>query len=105
MSALEQRLQQIDRLMGQAQGIDFRVDSLDEQFRQAFPASFEHLARRDSRIAAAKQRLEREMAAFRQAMGVQSGIVENVRDDAKTLKANVERSQGAEGGQIGRAHD
>ncbi len=34
---------QIDRLMGQAQGIDFRVDRLDEQFRQAFPTSFEHL--------------------------------------------------------------
>src|SRR3546814_10590441 len=56
------------------------------------------LARRDSRIAAAKQRLESEMAAFRQAMGVQSGIVENVRDDAETLKAIVDRSQGAEGG-------
>ena len=98
MSALEQRLQQIDRLMGQAQGIDFRVDRLDEQFRQAFPASFEHLARRDSRIAAAKQRLESEMAAFHQAMGVQSGIVENVRDDAEALKAIVDRSQGAEGG-------
>jgi len=98
MAALEQRLQQIDRLMGQAQGIDFRVDRLDEQFRQAFPASFEHLARRDSRIAAAKQRLESEMAAFRQTMGVQSGIVENVRGDAEALKAIVERSQGAEGG-------
>src|SRR3546814_7058628 len=35
MSQLQQRLQQIDRLMGQAQGIDFRVDRLDEQFRQA----------------------------------------------------------------------
>src|SRR3546814_564718 len=41
MSALEQRLQQIDRLMGQAQGIDFRVDRLDEQFRPAFPARSE----------------------------------------------------------------
>ena len=98
MLQLQQRLQQIDRLMGQAQGIDFRVDRLDEQFRQAFPASFEHLARRDSRIAAAKQRLESELAAFRQAMGVQSGIVENVRDDAEALKAIVDRSQGAEGG-------
>jgi type IV secretion system protein TrbJ len=98
MSQLQQRLQQIDRLMGQAQGVDFRVDRLDEQFRQAFPTSFEHLARRDSRIAAAKQRLESEMAAFRQAMGVQSGIVENVRGDAEALKAIVDRSQGAEGG-------
>src|SRR3546814_14731242 len=98
MTALEQRLQQIDRLRGQAQVIDFRVDRLDEQFRQAFPTSFEHLAWRDSRIAAAKQRLESEMAAFRQTMGVQSGIVENVRDDAAALTAIVDRSQGAEGG-------
>ena len=98
MSALQQRLQEIDRLMGQAQGIDFRLDRLDEQFRAAFPASFEHLARRDRRIAAAKQRLEAEMAAFRQAMGVQSGIVGNVREDAEALKAIVEKSQSAEGG-------
>lgn len=97
MSLLQQRLQDIDRLMGQAQGIDFRVGRLDEQFRAAFPAGFEHLARRDSRIAAARQRLDSEMAAFRQAMGVQSGIVENVREDAEALKAIVDRSQGAEG--------
>ncbi len=98
MSALQKRLQDIDRLMGQAQGIDFRVDRLDDQFRAAFPTSFEHLARRDGRIAAAKERLESEMAAFRQAMRVQSGIVENVRDDAQALSAIVEKSQGAEGG-------
>lgn len=98
LSAVERRLQEIDRLMGQAQGVDLRVDRLDEQFRQAFPTSFEHLARRDTRIAAAKQKLDNEMAAFRQAMSVQSGIVENVRADAEALKAIVDRSQGAEGG-------
>ncbi|MGQ2929296.1 MAG: P-type conjugative transfer protein TrbJ, partial [Sphingopyxis sp.] len=32
MTALQQRLADIDRLMGQAQGIDFRVDRLDDQF-------------------------------------------------------------------------
>ena len=98
MAALQQRLQEIDRLMGEAQGIDFRVDRLDEQFRQAFPTGFDHLARRNTRIAAARQRLDREMAAFRQAMAVQSGIAENVRGDAEALKAIVGKSQGAEGG-------
>ena len=95
---LQQRLQQIDRLMGQAQGIDFRIDQLDDQFRKAFPTSFDQLLRRDQRIATAKQRLDTEMAAFRQTMGVQSEIVENVRDDAQALKSIVDRSQGAEGG-------
>src|SRR3546814_4908771 len=45
----------------------------------------------------ARQRLDNEMAAFRQTMQVQSGIVENVRDDAQTLAAIVAKSQGAEG--------
>jgi P-type conjugative transfer protein TrbJ len=97
MAALQQRLADIDRLMGQAQGIDFRVDRLDDQFRAAFPTSFEHLARRDTRIAAARARIDAEMASFRQAMGVQSGIVENVQDDAEVLKAIVDKSQGAGG--------
>lgn len=97
LNQLQQQLQQIDRLMGQAQGIDFRVDQLDEQFRRQFPDTFDTTLRRDQRIAAARQRLDNEMASFRQAMTVQSGIVENVRDDAQTLRSIVERSQGAEG--------
>ncbi|HWT41310.1 MAG TPA: P-type conjugative transfer protein TrbJ [Sphingopyxis sp.] len=98
MSALQQRLAEIDRLMGQAQGIEFRLDRLDGQFRAAFPTSFEHLARRDQRLATARARIEAEMESFRHAMSVQSGIVENVRSDTETLRAIVERSQGAEGG-------
>lgn len=97
LGQLQQRLQQIDRLMGQAQGIDFHVDQLDEQFQQQFPDSFDASLTRDQRVAAARQRLDKEMASFRQAMTVQSGIVENVQDDAQTLRSIVDRSQGAEG--------
>ncbi|RIV80345.1 P-type conjugative transfer protein TrbJ [Pelagerythrobacter aerophilus] len=97
LDALRQRLQDIDRLMGQAQGIDFKLDELDEQFAGLFPESFEHLATRDRRIAAARHRLDTAMASFRQTMGIQSSIVENVREDAEALKAIVDKSQGAEG--------
>ena len=97
LEQLHQTLAEIDRLMGQAQGIGFRVDQLDERYRQLFPAGFDHLRDRDQRTAAAKRRLDTEMAAFRQTMGVQSQIVANVRDDAAILKSIVERSQGAEG--------
>jgi len=97
LDQLRQKLVEIDRLMGQAQGLDFRVDRLDERFRQLFPDSFDRALGRDQRVASARERLDNEMAAFRQAMTVQSGIVENVRDDAETLKAIVDRSQGAEG--------
>ncbi|MCW0199861.1 P-type conjugative transfer protein TrbJ [Sphingopyxis sp.] len=97
LDELRQTLGEIDKLMGQAQGIDFRVDELDEQFRRQFPDSFDKLLGRDQRIATAKQRLDNEMAAFRQTMTVQSGIVENVRDDAQALSQIVAKSQGAEG--------
>lgn len=94
---LRQKLAEIDKLMGQAQGIDFRVDQLDERYRQLFPDSVDRVLKRDQRLASAKQRLDNEMAAFRQTMEVQSGIVENVRDDAQALAAIVAKSQGAEG--------
>ena len=97
LDQLRQKLGEIDKLMGQAQGIDFRVDQIDERYRQLFPDSFDKLVGRDQRIATAKQRLDNEMAAFRQTMEVQSGIVENVRDDAQALAAIVAKSQGAEG--------
>ncbi len=97
LDRLRQKLAEIDKLMGQAQGIDFRVDQLDERYRQLFPDSVDRVLKRDQRLASAKQRLDNEMAAFRQTMEVQSGIVENVRDDAQALAAIVAKSQGAEG--------
>lgn len=97
LDQLRQNLGEIDRLMGQAQGIDFRVDRLGEQFRRQFPGSVGEVMERDQRIATAKQRLDNAMASFRQTMTVQSGIVENVRDDAQALGEIVAKSQGAQG--------
>jgi P-type conjugative transfer protein TrbJ len=97
LQQLQQRLGQIDQLMGQAQGIDFRVDQLDTQFRQLFPSNFDQLLRRDQRVVAARARLDAAMSAFRQTMGVQSQIVDNVHSDTEALAQIVARSQGAEG--------
>jgi P-type conjugative transfer protein TrbJ len=97
LAQLQQRLQQINGLMGQAQGIDFRVDQLDAQFRQLFPGSAGQLLLRDQRVAAARTRLEAAMSAFRRTMGVQSQVVDNVRSDAQALADILSRSQGAEG--------
>jgi type IV secretion system protein TrbJ len=97
LDALRQRLQQIDALMGRAQGIRFRISEVQQEFAGHFPEGFDVLARRDLRVAAAHQRLETAMASFRQTMSVQSEIVENVRDDTEELKAIADKSQGAEG--------
>lgn len=97
LRAITQRLQQIDQLMGQAQGIQFRVANLDQQFRSMFPQSFNQALTNDSHVIEARGRLDASMAAFRQTMGVQAQVVENVSADAQTLSGIVARSQGAEG--------
>lgn len=97
MQQLQQRLQRIDQLMGQARGVDFRVDQLEQQLRQLYPQGIQQLLSRDQRAALARARLDAAMSQYRQTMGVQSQIVVNVREDAQSLSAIVARSQGAEG--------
>ena len=97
IQAITSTLQQIDQLMGQAQGIQFRVDGLDQQFRALFPQSFSQALTMNGQVVAARTRLDTEMAAYKQTMGVQAQVVENVQADAHTLGGIVSRSQGAEG--------
>ncbi len=97
-------MQRIDQLMGQAQGIDFRIDQLDERIRTLFPGEVQRVLGRDQRVAQARARLDAAMAGYRQAMSVQAQVVENVREDAGTLAELVDRSQGAVGSlQVGQA--
>ena len=97
LQALTARLQQIDQLMGQAQGIQFRVASTDQQFRTLFPGASGQALTSSVQLANARARMAASVAAFRQAMSVQSQIVENVQADASSLGGIVSRSQGAEG--------
>lgn len=97
LQALTQTLQQVDRLMGQAQGISFHVSGLDQQFRQLFPRSFDQELRTNQQVIAAKARLDTAMSAYQQTMTVQAQVAENVGADATTLSAIIAKSQGAEG--------
>lgn len=104
LQALQQTLQQIDQLMGQAQGIQFRVANLDQQFKSMFPNDLKLALNTNGQVIAARTRLDTSMAAFRQTMAVQSQVVENVEADAANLREIVSRSQGAEGAlQVGQA--
>lgn len=98
LQQLNQTLQQIDKLMGQAQGIDFKVDGLDAQFQRLFPQSFNQALTGNQRVIESRNRLDTAMAAFRQTMSVQSQVVGNVQADAQALSAIVGKSQSAEGG-------
>lgn len=101
---LQQRMQQIDQLMGQAQGIQFHLAGLDQQFRAQYPTSFDAALTNDSHVVDARKRLDMSTAAYRQTMAVQAQVVENVAADQAALAGIVERSQGAEGAlQVGQA--
>lgn len=104
LQQLQAKLQQIDALMARAQGIDFRVDGLDAQFRRMFPQDVNQALTADQRVIASRSRLDTAMAAFRQTMAVQSQVVESVAVDARTVSSIADRSQTAEGAlQVGQA--
>jgi type IV secretion system protein TrbJ len=90
-------LQRVDRLMGQARGIDFRVDRLDERFRAMFPGAVDQALRTDRRVADARARLDGAMDGLRHSISVQAEVVANVREDAALLADLVARSQNAVG--------
>jgi P-type conjugative transfer protein TrbJ len=95
--ALKQKLAEIDRLMGRAQAIDFRVDQLDDEFTSPFQKDFTSALRTDARVHDARARLDASMRAFRQTMTVQAQVVENIQTDTEALADIVARSQSSEG--------
>jgi P-type conjugative transfer protein TrbJ len=90
-------LQQVEQLMGQARGIDFRVDRLDERFRGMFPGAVDNALRIDRRVADARARFDGALDGFRHSVSVQAQVVGSVQEDARLLAELVERSQGAVG--------
>jgi P-type conjugative transfer protein TrbJ len=90
-------LQQIDRLMSQAQSISFNIGNLDTEFAKLFPGASGKGASLDQRIAAAQTRVTSAMTAYKQTMGVQAQVVADVQSDAATLSSLSARSQSSQG--------
>lgn len=97
LQQLTDKLRAVEQLMGQAQGIDFRIDHLDAQFRRLFPADCDAALATEVRLGSARERFDTAMDAFQHSMRVQSQVVGNVTDDAQALERLVDKSQGAEG--------
>jgi P-type conjugative transfer protein TrbJ len=97
LQALLDKLDGIDRLMKQAQSVDFEVDQLEARLRALFPRTFDPASTRDQRVQAARARYDASTDALRRTMTVQSGIVQQAREDAEALAEITARSQGAEG--------
>lgn len=94
---LTSSLQRIDGLMTQASGLSFNLDRLQDQWREQYPESYDATVKVSDVASAARERWQNAMKAFRQTMGVQSQIVENVRADGDLLTDLVSRSQAAAG--------
>src|SRR3546814_9307747 len=58
LQELTTKLAAIDRLMGQAQGIDFRMNGLDAQIRRLFPEQVDAALTSDRQLQNAKVRLD-----------------------------------------------
>ncbi|WP_440531313.1 P-type conjugative transfer protein TrbJ [Sphingobium abikonense] len=97
LQSLKQTMQQIDQLMGQAQGIQFKVASLDQQFRSVYPDSFAQSLTTSQQVQSARMRMDTARAAFEQTITVQAKVVENIASDQAALTGIVARSQSAEG--------
>lgn len=97
LTQLTTTLQKIQTLMGQAQGISFKVSDLDAEFTKLFPGRTSTTATTDMSVLEAKARMDGVMAAYRETMAAQSQIAENVTTDATTLATLSSRSQSSEG--------
>lgn len=96
LQQISSSLGQVDQLMGEAKGIEFKVGQLDAQFKSMFPDA-SSLLRTDQRVAGARAQLESAMEGFRHSMTVQAEVVSNIRDDSALLSELAKRSDGAVG--------
>ncbi len=90
-------LQQVDVLMGQAQGITYNVNDTNTIFRQLYPQEYGTATTSDQLIVDARTRWQASMDAYRQTMTVQSQVVGNVQSDRGLLETLVTQSQGSVG--------
>lgn len=97
LAPIKQALQQVDSLMGQAQGMAFTLSSTEAVLREAYPTALDPQAGTTQVIARAHTQAKAALDAYRQALKVQAQVVENVRADAGLIDDLVQASQGAAG--------
>jgi type IV secretion system protein TrbJ len=97
LAQINSAMQRIDQLMGEAQGIEFKVQGLDQQIKTLFPGALSKALTSDQQVAEARAQLDAATAGYRQAMGVQSQIAQNVAEDAGVLNQLAAASQGSVG--------
>src|SRR3546814_15208998 len=67
LTELTEKLRAVDQLMAAAQGIDFRIDTLDTQFKRLFPDNYDMVKQIYVRLASARAQIGR--AYWREGVG------------------------------------
>ncbi len=98
LAPIKEALQQIDTLMGQAQGMAFTLASTEAALRDAYPSALDPNAATSQILDRARNQARTALDGYRQALKVQAKVVENVQADAALIDQLVQRSQGAGGG-------
>jgi P-type conjugative transfer protein TrbJ len=97
LTSMTSALQQVESLMLQGQGIAFDVTRTDVAFRNDYPDEYAAAVTADKLVRDARARWRNSMHAYRQTLGVQAQVVQNVQADGQLLSSLVTASQGAEG--------
>jgi P-type conjugative transfer protein TrbJ len=97
LTAISQTLSSINQLMSQAQALEFKVATIDQQFKTMFPTTFNQALTNSQHVTEAQTRLSTAKTAFEQTMTVQAQIVETIAADTATLSSISGRSQSAQG--------
>jgi P-type conjugative transfer protein TrbJ len=87
----------INRLMGQAQGISFEVDTTTTQFQTLYPRQYSAGVSSDRMMQDATARWTNTYQAHKQTLLIQSKIVEAIASDGNTLQSLMTASSGAVG--------
>lgn len=90
-------LSQISGLMNQGGGIAFNINATQAAWASLFPGNYALGTSTITFAANAQSRWRQAMAAFQQALQIQSQVVQSVQGDSTTLSDLVNASQGAVG--------
>jgi P-type conjugative transfer protein TrbJ len=97
LAELNDALGRINQLMSQAQGIQYTIQSVDQQFQRYYPQTYGAGTTDAQLIQDARTRWEYSVQGFQHTMDVQSQIVAGIPADQQQMSALVGQSQSAVG--------
>jgi type IV secretion system protein TrbJ len=95
---IARRLSRIDSLMRRAEGVAYRVDTLEADFSRLYPESADSLASGEAALLkGARAAWHQSRAAWRDSLEVTAGVISSLPGDTHRLQRLIRESQGAVG--------